>query len=749
MNDLLVLSAPGTALVLDPRGPGLPRVLHWGPSLGPLDGLTAAVLDAAWEPARLGSAPPEQPAPTLLPTQHDGWPGRPGLLGPPALPHLRLTRTGDIETHVVPDAGGRLVVGAEDAEAGVAVLTELRMDAEGVIMLRHTLTNLGSAPDARPDAGRGPGIGSDNAQSGHAATVRDVVAAAGAWAPVAPLALLPVPGHATELLDWTGRWGRERFPQRSPFHQGVRALELRRGRTGHAATGLLAAGTPGFGFRQGEVWAVHLGWSGDHTHYAERLPEGASVLGAGELLAPAEVRLGPGESYESPWTYFVYSGDGLDGIAARLHRHLRARPGHPRSPRPVVLNTWEAVYFDQRPGHLIALAERAAGIGVERFVLDDGWFRGRRGDTAGLGDWYVAEDVWPHGLHPLADRVRELGMEFGLWVEPEMVNLDSDLARAHPEWLLRAPGRTPREWRHQHVLDLAHPDAFAHILGRLDALIGENGVAYLKWDQNRDLLEAAHDGTAGVHAQTLALYRLLDLLRERHPRLEIESCASGGARIDLGILARADRVWASDTNDPLDRQDIQRQLTTLLPPELIGAHIGPPTAHVTGRAADLPFRAATALFGHAGLEWDITTCTPDELAYLTHWIAEYKRLRPLLHGGEVVRADTTGPEWLHGVIAPDRSHALFACVTTATAPYVAPPRLRLAGLDERATYRVTPLTGLTPLLGRFRQPRWLDGGTTLPGAVLTRAGLAAPLLNPSQALLIELRSTSERARTTP
>ncbi|GAA5052722.1 alpha-galactosidase [Thermocatellispora tengchongensis] len=707
MTEPLILRADGTALVLDPDGPGLPRVLHWGPALGPLDGVTTEALAAAWRPARLGSSPPLPPVLSLLPGEHEGWQGRPGVAGhrDGRMPHLRLLRTGGIETD---PAAGSVLIRAEDAEAGVATVTELRLEPQGVVRLRHTLTNLGEEP----------------------------------WTAVAPLTLLPVPDHAGELMDWTGRWGRERHPQRSPFHQGIRSLESRRGRTGHGATGLLVAGTPGFGFRHGEVWAVHLAWSGNHQHYAERLAEGWSVIGAGELLAPGEVRLAPGESYESPWAFFVYSEHGLDGASARLHRWLRARPGHPRSPRPVVLNTWEAVYFDQRPDHLLSLAERAAHIGVERFVLDDGWFRGRRDDSAGLGDWYVAEDVWPKGLHPLADRVRELGMQFGLWVEPEMVNLDSDLARAHPEWLLAAPGRTPREWRRQHTLDLAVPEAFAHILDRLDALVTEYRIDYLKWDHNRDLLEAVHDGGAGVREQTLAVYRLLDRLRERHPRLEIESCSSGGARIDLGILARSDRVWASDTNDPLDRQDIQRWLSVLVPPELIGSHVGPPVAHVTGRAAGLPFRAATALFCHAGLEWDLTTCDPAELDYLRLWLAEYKRLRPLLHTGEVVRIDPGHrPELLvHGVVAADRSHALFAGVTTATSPYVAPPRLRLAGLDEHAVYDVTPLTRLTAPDRRFRQPSWADGGTTLPGALLMRAGLAAPLLNPSQAMLVELRA---------
>src|SRR6266542_1136250 len=247
-----------------------------------------------------------------------------------------------------------------------------------------------------------------------------------------------------------------------------------------------------------------------------------------------------------------------------------------------------------------------ATCGVERFVLDDGWFRHRRDDTAGLGDWYVDETVWPHGLEPLIGHVRSLGMEFGLWVEPEMVNPDSDLYRAHPDWILSAGGRLPPTCRHQQVLDLANPGAYGYVRARLDALLSENDIAYLKWDHNRDLVDAGHQGRPGVHAQTLAVYRLLDELRAAHPGVEVESCSSGGARVDLGILERTDRVWASDCNDALERQTIQRWTGLFLPPELIGTHVGPPRAHTTGRVHDLSFRAATALFGHAGIEWDVT-----------------------------------------------------------------------------------------------------------------------------------------------
>ena len=361
----------------------------------------------------------------------------------------------------------------------------------------------------------------------------------------------------------------------------------------------------------------------------------------------------------------------------------------------MVLNTWEAVYFDHRLERLTELAEVAARLGVERFVLDDGWFGSRRNDRAGLGDWHVAVDVWPEGLNPLISHVRKLGMEFGLWVEPEMVNPDSDLFRAHPDWVLSGsgrPGRLPEAWRNQQVLDLANPDCWAFIRDRLDALLADHDIAFLKWDHNRDLIEAGHGGRPGVHAQTLAVYRLLDELRRRHPGVEIESCASGGGRVDLGILARTDRVWASDTNDALERQHIQRWTQLLVPPELVGSHVGPPRSHTTGRTHDLGFRVATALFGHFGIEWDIASASEEEQQALAEAIAVYKRLRPLLHGGQVVRADHPNPAaYLHGVVAPDRAEALFAYVQLTASAFETPGLARLPGLDPDRAYRVTPL----------------------------------------------------------
>ncbi len=291
------------------------------------------------------------------------------------------------------------------------------------------------------------------------------------------------------------------------------------------------------------------------------------------------------------------------GFSHRFHRFLRARPQHPERPRPVLLNTWEAVYFDMDLPKLLQLAERAAELGIERYVLDDGWFRHRHNDRAGLGDWFVDESVWgPDGLHPLVDRVRELGMEFGLWFEPEAINPDSDLARTHPAWVLQTNHGPGPDSRYQQMLDLGHPEAYQYVLERISALVAEYGIAYLKWDHNRALVDAGHtpSGRPGVHAQTRAFHRMLAELKTRHPGLEIESCAGGGGRVDLGVIEHTDRVWVSDCIDAHERHRMVRWTGLTLPPELMGTHVGSGADHTTHRSHELAFRAGTALWGHLG-----------------------------------------------------------------------------------------------------------------------------------------------------
>ena len=560
---------------------------------------------------------------------------------------------------------------------------------------------------------------------------------------------LPLPSHAAELVTFTGRWTRELHPQRAPWPTGATFVENRRGRTSHEHVPLLVAMANGAGEWHGDTWAVHLAWSGNHRVLAERLPDGRRYVQLGELLHPGEVVLQPGERYETPEVVATY-GDGLTPAELGLPPFV-ARPAHhiPRRRGKVLLNTWEAVYFDHDLDRLRQLADAAAAVGVERFVLDDGWFGGRRNDRAGLGDWVVSADAHPQGLAPIIDHVRGLGMDFGIWVEPEMVNPDSDVFRAHPDWALATPGYEPVLGRHQLVLDLAHPGAFDHVLGQLDALLRDHAIAYLKWDMNRDHVQASgHDGAAGTHAQTLALYRLLDELRARHPDVEIESCASGGGRIDHEILRRTERVWTSDCNDALERQTIQRGASIFVPPEVMGAHIGPLRSHTTGRVHTLAFRAATAWFGHLGLEWNLLDIADDERAVLAGLIALHQRFRPLLHGGDVVRFD---PEFdgvapsahpvshAHGVYAADRSEAVVAFVQLRTGTSLAPAPFRMPGLSPDRTYRVERLE-LAPI-GRGparRQPAWWSTGIELTGRQLAVHGLQMPVLNPESAVLLHL-----------
>jgi alpha-galactosidase len=697
----------------------LPCVLHWGPDLGevPAEGLAALVL-ASRLPAS-DSAMYRQEWVSVLPQHSSGWLGRPGLLGSRAgaawsvafgaVTH-RVDEAGGEDWPDGPDGAVRLLSTGHDEASGLTVTTELRLLAAGLVALRAAVTNRGDDPY----------------------DVHHLEPA------------LPVPEVAQELLDTTGRHAHERVPQRLPFAAGQWVREAWGGRPGHDFPTVLCAGVPGFGFRQGTVWGVHVAWSGNQVLSAERHTSGWRLLRGGERLLPAEGLLEPGASYASPWLLGSW-GEGLDELSGRFHRHLRARPQHPRNPRPVVLNTWEAVYFDHDLPTLLALAETAARIGIERFVLDDGWFHARRDDTAGLGDWHVDAEVWPDGLAPLVERVRELGMEFGLWVEPEMVNLDSDLARAHPDWVLQTAHGPGLPSRQQHVLDLGRPEAYTHVLERISALVEEYGIASLKWDHNRPLVDAGHgrSGRPGVHAQTEAAYRMMAELKARHPGLEIESCCGGGGRLDLGVMEHADRAWVSDCIDAHERHRLVRWTGLTLPLELMGTHVGAARDHTTGRRLSLDFRAGTALFGHFGVEWDLTAADHDEVEQLREWIEVHKRHRSLLHSGTVVNADLDGSGLaLTGVVAQDRSEALYRLSALEHALVSPPGRVTLPGLDPDRTYEVTATpTPTVPIQGdafeRTGLP-WAREGLRMSGRLLERVGVQAPALPVDELVLIRV-----------
>ncbi len=699
------LRSGGVSVVLAPSPAGGPVLLHWGADLGelPLESL-AGVLELS-SPGVPHSALDEPRFHSAVPDGASGFTGTPAVEG-----HRPDGATGSWAPRfrswvwAVEDAS--VTLRSHDADAGLTLTWRLELTPEGLVRVGTEVLN------------SGPG--------------RFVVGAV--------RSALPVPAHASELLDLTGRWSGERVPQRHPWPQGTWSRHARHGRPGHDATLLLVAGTPGFTFRSGQVWGVHVAWSGDSTTYAERTPEGECVLGGGELLGPGEVVLEPGESYAAPLLVGSCSVEGLDPLSARLHTWLRRHSPRTRSPRPVVVNTWEATYFDHDLDRLRALADAAAEVGAERFVLDDGWFLGRRHDRAGLGDWIVDPEVWPEGLHPLVDHVRSRGLEFGLWVEPEMVNEDSALAREHPEWLLRGRGALPDTWRHQQVLDLQHPEAYAALRSALLALLDEYDIAFLKWDHNRDLIDVAHEGRPAVHGQTLAFYRLLDELREAHPSLEIESCASGGARVDLGVLTRTDRIWASDTLDPLLRSRIQRWTTLLVPPEIMGAHVGGPVAHTTGRTARLGLRAAVALLGHFGIEWDLLALDETERAALSGWVALHKEIRHLVVEGTLVRPDHPDPAvHVTGAVAADRSEAVYVVAVLDATTTQHPAPVRLSGLDPSRSYLVRVVDPSPDRHPMDLGTSWVTGeGVVTTGAMLTQVGVRLPVTAPESAYVLRV-----------
>ena len=694
---------PGrTALVLVPQPGSIPAIAWVGSSDGVQDSDAAGIVAAAGE--QLSSLLPEHWA---------------HLFTRPALRGHRLGRqpvagrdwstkfvTADFDSD-----GDRLRHRAIDEAAALELVTEIESVPGGALRIRHTVTNIG--------------------ETVYLLEGLEIV--------------VPVPQTHTEVLDFTGRHERERSPQRHDITDGLYLRENRHGKTGLEAPTMLVTGPGQFGFGHGQVVAVHVAWSGNSVLRLERDPLTPTTIGGGELLLPGEIGLAAGESYATPWV-FVAAGTGLDDVAAAFHTWLRSRPAHPAE-QPVTLNVWEAVYFRHDLEQLKELADRAARVGVQRYVLDDGWFGGRRHDSAGLGDWTVSPDVWPDGLGPLVDHVRGLGLEFGLWFEPEMVNPDSDLHRAHPDWVLSSGGREPLPERNQLVLDLSRDEVREHVFGQVDAVLTAYDIGYVKWDHNRDLLEAGSAATSGapaVHRNTEGFLRLLDDLRAAHPSVDFETCASGGGRIDLDVLEHTQRAWTSDMTDALSRQAIQRWTAQLVAPEYLGAHVSAPTSHQTGRTLPLAFRAATALFGSFGFEWDLGEATEEELAEISDWVRRYLRFRTLLHSGRMFRADLVDPAVLvHGVVAVGGAQALVAHVQMDESASNRGVRVRVPGLIPDRLYTLRwegPVDG-----GRVSRvdpvpPQGPTGGVQVSGAVLAGPGFWVPRRRPETILLVHVES---------
>ncbi len=704
--NILQLDSLTQSLAIAVPEQGFPEVIYWGPKLSvKLQSIHTSLTRKPIPSSKLIEYTPV----SIVPEYGRGFFGHPGLEG-------HRGRTGwatQFQLHNAELIEDLLLLFGRDPVAELELkVSILRSAHSGLFRIRSAIENVGKTPYEL------------------------------AWLTAA---CLPLPNSCNEVLTLAGRWNREFQERRSLIPIGQYRFENRYGRTSHEYFPGLVLGQQGFDQERGAVFGFHLGWSGNWRWVVDRSPHGELLVQAGELLLPGEIILEPGQFYESPPLYLA-SANGLNDLSQQFHRFVRDRLVQfpdPAKPRPVHFNSWEAVYFDHDYETLFGLVDLAAKVGAERFVLDDGWFRGRKDDRAALGDWEVDQNKYSEGLQPLIDRVEEAGMEFGIWVEPEMISENSDLFRSHPDWILHVPPYHQPVGRYQYVLNLARPEVGAYLFNVLGQLITQYpGIKYLKWDMNRDLtLPGGKDGRPSIHDQTLALYELLRRLRERYPLVEIESCASGGARADFGILEHACRVWASDSNDAHERVRIQRGLSYFLPPIVIGSHVGPPTGHQTWRKLQLPFRCAVALTGHMGMEIDLRELSPTELSMLKLWIARYKQHRDLLHRGIVRRLQTDDPAiYAHAVISENRERfLLFVFFTDTTLNSVQGP-MRIFGLDPSRSYDLSlwdkPQMP-SAVMYRFDSPLMSETHAAVSGAFLEQVGIVLPVTFPDSAVVLE------------
>jgi len=682
----MVLSDGALGLALALHGRGMPEILAFGADVGDVASVVA-------RSNRVNGMDVPPPSATLLPTVGMGafqW---------SAIAGHRDGRDFVIEfsNWRVEGSGADATLRAQDEETKLEIAICLSILA-GALASRVTLTN------------RGIGVFTlDRCMAGS----------------------MIFPEGGAELTHFAGSWGREFQTRSEPLNARLWLNESRRGRTSHDRSPSLLLSS-----REGSL-AVHLGWSGNHVLSVDTLDDGRRLVHAGELFESGEVRLDPGDAYESPVAYFALHSAAL---RARLKREM-TWPGSAAKPRPVTLNTWEGNYFDHKLPALMAQADAAAALGIERFVLDDGWFGKRDDDLRALGDWQVDPRKYPTGLKPLADHVHGLGMEFGLWFEPEMISPDSDLYRAHPDWAMHVPGRDRPLSRHQLVLDLTRKEVSDHVFACMDKVLRETPVDCIKWDMNRDLAPSTNaEGRALTSKQTRAFYALVDHIRAAHPHLEIESCASGGGRADYGALRRTHRFWTSDCTDAFERLEIQRGAREFLPPEIMGAHISASPNHQTHRRLSLDFRALVALAYHLGVEMDPRTLEPAEAEKLKGWIALHKRLRPLLHGEGAFQLEPHDGRYIWGATNQDTIAAIVAQGPQMVGEQPAPFRLP-RDLVSPGHWRIVTCAPAAPDFIRHteEQRMLLSGETIVSGATLAVAGLNLPMLRPESGLVLEFQ----------
>ncbi len=629
------------SLVLGSQKDRLAEVIYWGPRLPDEEDLET--LYAAHALDVTGGMLDANPELSLCPEATRTFPGQPGVIiraenGVPLLPKFCLD--------MAVEGQDSLALHFSDPDHGLRYIADFAINPRThVITAKATLK-------------------SDNPLHLH-------------WL-AAPV--FPAPQSSDEMIDFAGRWCGEFQMNRTAWSAGIRYRNNRTGRTGHEHFPGLLVPCRGATNAAGHTYGFHYGWSGGHRMVAEELPDGRRQIQFGHS---SRVESRARKVFETAPLYAMFSDDGINGCAVAFQRHLRDEIvtfPDPQRPRPVHYNCWEAVYFDHNLPELKDIATRAAKLGAERFVLDDGWFGARDDDTSSLSDWEVDPRKYPDGLRPLIEHVHGLGMTFGIWFEPEMINPNSNIHRAHPDWALGSEDQILG--RNQKALNMGLPEVRDFLFERISKVLSDNPIDYIKWDHNRVL-------PMPDASQTRGSYELLDRLRAAHPGVEIESCASGSGRIDFGILSRTHRVWLSDSNDALERLKMQHNAAIFLPLVVTGSHVGPRKCHTSGRILDIRFRAWVAAQRHMGFEMDPRELTAEEaqvLSIVTQW---WKDNRAWMARADILRLDSADPAVIaEQQLAEGGERFVVFAGKAETSAQISPRPLRLTRLSPEARYRI-------------------------------------------------------------
>lgn len=689
-HQLFRLDAPSVTYAFMVTNEGALRSLYWGDALASSDPLLA--------PQHQEAPSSHDPNWALDGQEYPGWGG--GLLGEAALKVRFADGNRDLVLRVRGHelSNHQITVHMADVNRPVGVDVHYQIDvSSGVVSRWAHITNHSQEP-----------------------IVLDQVMSASATIPV---------GAGTRLHYLTGRWGAEFTLQERPIDEAPTMLESRRGLSGHSVNPWFAIGNSDTTESTGSVWSGALAWSGSWRITIERNVFGEARVTGGINPFDFSYVLAPGASLDTPVFYLLHSANGWGGASRAWHQfersHILPQAPNPRV-RPVLYNSWEATEFGFDENSQMAIADKAARLGVERFVMDDGWFGQRDSDRAGLGDWSANPRKFPHGLKPLIDHVHALGMDFGIWVEPEMVNPDSELYRQHPDWVMHFPGRPKTEMRNQLVLNLARPDVREYVFQFLDDLVSKNDIAFLKWDHNRYWSEPGWPERAPQEQQALyveyvrQLYGILDELRRRHPKLEIETCAGGGGRVDLGILSRTDEAWTSDNTDPFDRLLIQDGFTQAYEPGLMMAWVTDSPNWVNGRSTSLAYRFLSAMQGSLGIGANLDKWSDADFALAKNMIGAYKQVRTTIQTGNLYRLESPRNHALRSAtlsVSPDLNQAVLFAFTHSSIRRDPQSPIHLQGLDPQRHYRVRSLNNETlpnsvPSVASGQY--WMHAGVNLP-----------------------------------